>query len=444
MPDIEHVREMSDALLDLMDDWNILEHDERLARFKSLEISDAKRFFFFLDNYERSGLLQSFDGSEAQIWIRLLAPDDAADILRDLPRKKTAFLMSLLDDFTRAEVAAILSYDEDSAGGMMSPLFLRARINMTMGEAIEYIRKQMQHTRVKATRYAYVLDEGGILKGVVSMRDLLTSRPSVPVAEVMSQNPIAAIDNMSTDEIRQIHDRYKFQSIPVVDEAGHMKGMLSIEEILEMVEEEATEDIQRLGATESLGAPYFEVPFRSMIRKRAGWLSVLLIGEMFTATAMGHYEDEIKRAVVLALFIPLIISSGGNSGSQASTLMVRAIAVGDVKQRDWLKVFLRESASGLVLGGILGVLGFARIFFWPMREVLYGKHYIRIAFTVGFSLVSIVLWGSLAGSMLPFLLRKLRFDPATASAPAVATLVDVTGIVLYFTCAKIFLSGILL
>jgi magnesium transporter len=214
--------------------------------------------------------------------------------------------------------------------------------------------------------------------------------------------------------------------------------------VVDVVQDVATEDIQKLGGQEALDAPYFEIGFFSMVKKRAGWLLALFIGEMATATAMGYYEQEIQRAVVLALFIPLIISSGGNSGSQASTLVIRAMALGEVRLTDWLKVFLRELSSGLSLGLILGSVGFLRILLWPSREATYGEHYFLIALAVGCSLIGIVLWGTLAGSMLPFLLRKCRLDPATASAPFVATLVDVTGLIIYFTIAHIFLQGTLL
>src|SRR5690606_3013948 len=233
-------------------------------------------------------------------------------------------------------------------------------------------------------------------------------------------------------------------AIPVVDEEFRMKGILTVDDVVEVVQDVATEDIQKFGGQEALDAPYFQISFLKMLKKRAGWLLALFIGEMFTATAMGYYEKEIDRAVVLVLFITLIISSGGNSGSQASTLIIRAMALGEVKLRDWWRVMFRELSAGLSLGLVLGVIGIIRIILWPTRTEVYGEHYVLIGLTVGCSLIGIVTWGTLSGSMLPFLLRKLKLDPATASAPFVATLVDVTGLIIYFTIASIILAGTLL
>jgi magnesium transporter len=290
-----------------------------------------------------------------------------------------------------------------------------------------------------------VLSHDQNLIGVVSLRQLLTSS-KVMISDIMTSGPslITVQEGQGGDEIAQIFSQWSFLAIPVVDAEGKMKGLLTLDDVVSVVQDAATEDIQKLGGQEALDAPYFQIGFVSMVKKRAGWLLVLFVGEMFTATAMGYYEKEIDRAVVLALFIPLIISSGGNSGSQASTLIIRAMALGEIRLKDWWRVLLRELSSGLSLGLILGSIGLLRIAFWPSRESTYGEHYYLIAMAVGCSLVGIVTWGTLAGSMLPFALRKCKLDPATASAPFVATLVDVTGLIIYFTIASFFLKGTLL
>jgi magnesium transporter len=260
----------------------------------------------------------------------------------------------------------------------------------------------------------------------------------------MNTDLVTVLQDEDQESISKTFSNHNFLAIPVVDENHVMKGIITVDDVVEVIEEEATEDIQKIGGMEALGEPYLDISLPSMIKKRAGWLMALFIGEMFTATAMSHYEHDIAKAVVLALFIPLVISSGGNSGSQATTLIIRAMALGEVRLRDWWRVLNRELISGLSLGLILGSIGLMRILLWPGKETLYGEHYFLVAITVACSLVGIVLWGTLAGSMLPFLLRRVGLDPATSSAPFVATLVDVTGLVIYFTVASLFLKGILL
>ena len=258
----------------------------------------------------------------------------------------------------------------------------------------------------------------------------------------MTRDPLRVTESTDQEEVAGMIARHDLLALPVVDAENRMKGVVAIDDVIDVLAEEATEDIQKMGGSEALDAPYLHTPFREMVRKRAGWLTVLFVGEMLTATAMGHFEGEIARAVVLALFIPLIISSGGNSGSQASTLIVRALGTGEVKLRDWWRVLRREMASGLTLGLILGVIGFLRIVLWPSREVAYGPHYFAVATSVAVSLLGVVLWGAVAGAMLPFLLRRVGFDPASASAPLVATLVDVTGLVIYFSVASALMGGV--
>jgi magnesium transporter len=278
----------------------------------------------------------------------------------------------------------------------------------------------------------------------VSFRQLFEAPGSMKVRDLMQTEVVTVSEQMDQEDVGLLFAKHSLLAIPVVDADGHMKGVVTVDDIVDVVQEEATEDIQKIGGMEALDEPYLDIGLFRMIRKRAGWLSALFISETLTATAMGYYEHEIARAVVLALFIPLIISSGGNSGSQASTLVVRAMALGEVRLRDWWRVMRREWAAGLALGAILGMIGLLRILLWPTRATLYGEHYVLVAITVACSLVGVVLWGTISGSMLPLIMRRLGFDPASASAPFVATLVDVTGLVIYFTMASVILHGTLL
>lgn len=325
----------------------------------------------------------------------------------------------------------------------MSPRYARTRPEMTIDEAIAYLRRQARE-RPESLYYAYVLDQEQRLLGVVSFRELFAALPNQKVADIMKQKLLTVHEDMDQEEVAKLFDRHHLAALPVVDDDGAMKGIVTADDIVDVVREEATEDIQKMGGTEALDAPYLEVGFFSMIKKRAGWLMVLFVGEMLTASAMGRYEDEIARAVVLALFVPLVISSGGNSGSQATTLVIRAMALGEVRLRDWWRVVKREFLSGLTLGMILAVIGVIRILTWETIFHSYGPHAGALALTVGVSLLGVVMWGTLVGSMLPFLLRRLNFDPASASAPFVATLVDVTGLVIYFSAAQLILGGKLL
>ena len=279
---------------------------------------------------------------------------------------------------------------------------------------------------------------------MLSLRELFTAPGDKRVSEAMSTDVVSVSEDTDQEMISQLLARHNLIAIPVLDAEGRMKGIVTFDDIVDVVEEEATEDIQKMGGSEALDAPYLQVSMVEMIRKRAGWLSVLFLGELLTATAMTYYEKEIASAVVLAVFIPLIISSGGNSGSQATTLIIRALALSEVRGRDWWRVFRREFVSGMCLGSILGVLGFARVMTVEAAFGTYGTNALAIAFTVSISLLGVVLLGTLAGSSLPFLFRRIGFDPASASAPFVATLVDVTGLIIYFTVASLLLRGTLL
>ncbi|MCC6639907.1 MAG: magnesium transporter [Deltaproteobacteria bacterium] len=428
---------------DLLDAWPVLSPEERAEGFRLLAPGEADDLFGALDARETSQLLLALGRTERQLWVRQLAPDDAADLVQAAPEAVRDDLLALLDDPTRKEVVALLAYAEDDAGGLMSPRYVRLRPEMRVDEAIAYLRRQARE-RVETIYYIYVLDAQQRLLGVVSFRELFAAPAEKTVREVMRTDPVTVPEDLDQESVSRLIAQHDLMAVPVLDAEGRMKGIITIDDIVDVVEEEATEDIQKLGGSAALDAPYLEVSLLEMVRKRGVWLSILFIGELFTASAMGYYEEEIGRAIVLALFIPLVISSGGNSGSQASTLVIRAIALGEVRLRDWWRVLRREVATGLALGTLLGLLGLLRIFLWPARESLYGPHYALVALSVGLALVGIVLWGAVAGSMLPFLLRRLGLDPATASAPFVATLVDVTGLMIYFTVASTVLRGTLL
>lgn len=431
------------SLENLLDNWQSLTHNQREQVFMMLGRLDQEELFINLSSDYQAEIFELIPHAERRSWIRLLAPDDIADLIQNLFDETQAEALRYLDYATLVEVKALLAYAEDEAGGLMNSRFARLRPEMTVEEAIRYLRAQSK-SHIETIYYAYVLDRTQVLLGVISLRELFLAKAQTTVQENMNTDLVTVLQDEDQESISKTFSNHNFLAIPVVDENNVMKGIITVDDVVEVIEEEATEDIQKIGGMEALGEPYLDISLPSMIKKRAGWLMALFIGEMFTATAMSHYEHDIAKAVVLALFIPLVISSGGNSGSQATTLIIRAMALGEVRLRDWWRVFTRELISGLSLGLILGSIGLMRILLWPGKETLYGEHYILVAITVACSLIGIVLWGTLAGSMLPFLLRRLGLDPATSSAPFVATLVDVTGLVIYFTVASIFLKGILL
>jgi magnesium transporter len=421
----------------------VLSQEERVEGFEFLQRDDADDFFLQLNARDRADLVLGMPKGERRLWMRLVAPDDAADLIQEAPPQEKEELLALLDDATRREVKGLLDYAEDDAGGLMNTRYSRLRPDMTVGEAISYLRRDAR-SRERTMYYAYVIDAEEHLLGVITFRDLIVAPPDKPIREVMRTEMITAREDMDQEALSKLFMRHHLLMIPVVDEENRIKGIVSVDDIVDVVQEEATEDIQKIGGAESLEGPYLQVSLLRMIRKRAGWLAALFLGEMLTATAMGQFEAEIARAVVLALFVPLIISSGGNSGSQATTLVIRAMALGEVRLRDLWRVIRREFATGLALGSILASIGLVRILLWQFLFSSYGDHYFLVALTVALSLVGVVLWGSLVGSILPFILRSLGFDPASASAPFVATLVDVTGLVIYFTVAAVVLRGALL
>jgi magnesium transporter len=426
-----------------LDAWHTLQPEDRVTTFQQLPYAEKDDFFLALSARDQAELLLSLPAGERRIWTRLLPPDDATDVIQELPEEERPAILALLDDYTRREVVALLAYAEDDAGGLMSPRFARLRPDMTVDEAIAYLRRQAE--QVETIHYAYVLDFDQHLLGILPLRRLMSAHQGQTVREIMRTDYVAASEELDQEALAKLFSEEHLFAMPIVDKEGRMKGIVTADDIVNVVTEEASEDIQKIGGMEALEGPYLQVRFTEMVKKRGGWLAALFLGEMLTATAMGFFEQEIARAVVLALFIPLIISSGGNSGSQATSLVIRAMALGEVRLRDWFRVVRREVAAGFALGCMLGSIGLIRIILWQtVRPGLYGPHYLLVAMTVASSLIGVVLFGTVVGSMLPFILRSLGFDPASASAPFVATLVDVTGLIIYFTVASIILHGTML
>jgi magnesium transporter len=426
---------------ELADAWPALSIEERAEGFRLLSSVEAEDLFLGLTAHDQAELLLALPAGERQLWIRQLAPDDAADFVQEAPEAERDRLLALIDAETRREVTALLAYAEDEAGGLMSPRYARLRPEMRVDEAISYLRRQARE-RLETIYYIYVLDADQRLIGVISFRELFAAPPDKTVRDVMRVDVVTVPYDMDQEAVAQTIAEHDLMAVPVLDAQGRIQGIVTVDDIVDVVREEATEDIQKIGGTSALDAPYLQVGILEMVRKRVGWLAILFIGSLLTATVISYFEDQIAKAVVLALFIPLIISSGGNSGSQATTLVIRALAIGEVRPRDWALVLWREVRAGLLLGAILGVIGFARVFLLPPDDPTTPAT--LIALVVATSLLGIVLWGSLVGAMLPFILSRLGLDPASASAPFVATLVDVTGLVLYFSVAMLFLRGTLL
>ncbi|HEY4239775.1 MAG TPA: magnesium transporter [Kofleriaceae bacterium] len=428
---------------ELRDAWPLLDLEERGDGLRVLPREDAEEFFVSLSAADQCALMLHFRPGQRRQWMRMLEPDDVADVIQVSDADHRPMLMGLLDAPTRKEVTALLAYAEDEAGGLMSTRYARLRPAMTADEAIGYLRRQARD-RTETIYYAYVLDPDQILLGVVSFRELFAADPKTSVAEIMETDVVRVTDETDQETVSRIFAESDLTVVPVVDKDGKMRGIVTVDDIVDVVQEEATEDAQKFGGMEALDMPYLASSRREMIKKRARWLTILLVGEMFTATALGFFQHELDKAIVLSLFLPLIISSGGNSGSQASTLVIRAMALGEVRIADWLRVFRREIQMGIVLGAILGSVAAVRVMVWGAAgayEGSAGEHFVLVGFTVAASLVGCVLWGTLMGSMLPFVLRRLKADPASASAPLVATLVDVSGIVIYFTIASLILTG---
>ena len=393
----------------------------------------------------RSALLEEMDAEQAAALLTGMTPDERADALEEMDEEAADEILEELPDRERAETERLLQYEPDTAGGLMTTQFVAVSDQETVDQALLTIRAMARAGRREAMGTVYAVDARGALTGVLSLRELLAAPEGAKLAEVAWTEVVTVPATADREEVANLTSNYDLVAVPVVDEQQRLVGVVTVDDVIDVIQEEQTEDVQKFGGLEALEEPYLQSGLLELLKKRAGWLTILFVGEMFTAGAMGYFEDEIAHAVVLALFVPLIISSGGNSGSQATSLIIRAMALQEVRLGDWWRVIGREFLAGLSLGAILGVLGVVRVIGWQELGLYdYGPHFVRVALTVGISLVGVVTFGTLTGSMLPFALRRAGFDPASASAPFVATLVDVTGLVIYFSIAYRILHGTLL
>jgi len=418
-------------------------HIEELAalfRLSSRELAVAT--FSYLSIEPQKKLLKMLTQEHASALLNALPPDDRTAFLDELPLDVAMQMLAMLTPDERQVAQALLAYPEHSVGRMMTLDYVAVQPKWSVREALDYIR---EHGYDRETlNVVFAVDAEGRLIDDIRVRRFLLSPLDRPVSELLDGNYATLSPTDDREKALQLFQKFDRVALPVTDEARKLIGIVTVDDMLDVAAAEATEDIQKLGGSEALDEPYTTIALSRMVKKRASWLVVLFLGEMLTATAMSFFEGEIAKAVVLALFVPLVISSGGNAGSQAATLVIRALALGEFKLRDWWRVMRREFAAGTALGVILGVIGFLRIAIWSQFSDTYGPHWPLVASTVGLSLVGIVLWGSLMGSMLPLLLKRLGLDPATSSAPFVATLVDVTGLIIYFSVAYLIMRGTLL
>ncbi len=420
-----------------------LEDLNRTLFFEKTPEEKATEIFALLDVSDQKAILNALSNLRVAAIINEMNPDDRTELLESLPQQVTRQLLSFLKPRERKQAQRLLDFPKDSIGRLMTPDFLAIKLEWSVERVMDFIRRNGEEK--ETLNEVYVVDDKGHLQDEISIRELLISPLDRKIVDLMNRQFVSLNAQAPEEEAIQIFKKYSSRTaLPVCDEDGFLMGIVTIDDILHLAEKETTEDIHKLGGVEALDRPYLDSPMKEMVFKRAGWLTILFIGEMFTATAMSFYEHEIARAVVLALFIPLIISSGGNAGSQAASLVIRAIALGEVHFSDWWVVFRREILVGLILGLALGLIGLLRIVVWSLFSTTYGDHWFLIALTVYFSLIFVVAWGTLIGSLFPLILKRVGADPAASSAPFVATLIDVTGIVIYFNIAMVILRGRLL
>lgn len=440
----EKLRELIQSLSssDIVELMESLPEDNVSYIFGFLNNKVAVKVFKVLEPHRQKSLLKSLTHEQQARLLNEIAPDDRTAFLEDLPSKSVNELIKLLSKEERELTLELLGYPKHSVGRLMTPNYIAVGSGWTVKKVLDYIRESGQNS--ETVNMIYVIDDIGILIDDIPIREFLFASPDKKVSDIMDHQYISLL---TTDDeelaVKMFRNSNRF-ALPITDKDNVLLGCITIDDVLRLAEQEETEDIQKIGGMEVLREPYMNIPFLKLMKKRSGWLVVLFLGEMFTATAMGFFENELAKAVVLSLFLPLIISSGGNAGSQASTLIIRAMALGEVTLSDWWHIMRREIGSGLFLGILLGVIGFVRVVIWSNFTSLYGPHWILVALTVGFSLVGVVLWGTLVGSMLPLILRRFGADPAASSAPFVATMVDVTGLIIYFTVAFMVMRGTLL
>ncbi|QXU39886.1 MULTISPECIES: magnesium transporter [Pedobacter] len=444
-------KENDKALKQYLDQLNISDVEELIdelpqyaAKFiETLSLNRAVNVFRILDFPTQERIIKKLSGNKLNQIIKDLPPDDRTALFSELKGDVVKKMITLLPPEERKESLALLGYKEDSIGRLMTPDYIAVKPEWSITHVLAHIRRYGKNS--ETIDVVYVIDKDGVLLDDIRIREVLLADPEAIIGELTDKRFIALKANDPQEDAINIFRMNNRVALPVVDENNILLGIVTVDDILWIANEEYTEDMHKIGGTEALDEPYLDIPILKLVKKRAGWLIVLFLGEMLTATAMQHFEIELEKAVVLSLFIPLIMSSGGNSGSQASTLIIQAMALGEVTIAEWWRVMRRELVSGALLGIILGTIGFIRIITWQQLHLYnYGPHWFLIAATIFFTLVGIVLWGSLIGSMMPIILKKLKLDPATSSAPFVATMVDVTGIVIYFSVAVLILKGVLL
>ena len=453
LPEIIELIDMKDyrALKEIISEWHPadlaelisdLPESQQFIVFRFLPKNLTSTVFDFLEVDSQKNILLSMGKKEVASIINELSPDDRTSLFEELPHSVVKNMMLLLNKEEREIARTLLGYPEESVGRLMSPEYVSVDEQMTIEDVLEKIRKTGSDS--ETLDVLYVIDDDGKLIDDITIRDVLLSSPKKKVSKLMDYK-FAYLNATDDQEIAvESFKKYECYALPVIDNEGFLIGIVTIDDILYVAEEESTEDIHKIGGVEALDDSYMNTSLFQLVKKRASWLVILFVGEMLTASAMAFYEKEIAKAVVLALFVPLIISSGGNSGSQAASLIIRGLALKEFGFRDWWKIMKREIITGFLLGLILGMIGFIRIFVWQSVGGIYGDYWLSVAFVVSLSLIGVVMWGTLSGSMLPLLLKRLNIDPATSSAPFVATLVDVTGLVIYFTFAHILLNGKLL
>jgi magnesium transporter len=430
---------------DLADVAELIPREQVAAFLAALPPARAADVLEYLAEDLRNDVLEELPTSQAAALVSQMTPDDRADALEELDEQVAEDIVSELPAEARAETERLLQYEPDTAGGLMTTEFVSVSEDMAVDEAFNAVRAMARSGRKEATYAIYATGTDGRLQGVLSLRELLAAAPGARIGDVVRTEVVSVTPSTDRQEVARITANYDLIAVPVVSESGHLMGVVTVDDVIDVIQEEQTEDVQKMGGMEALDEPYASISFWGMIRKRGVWLCLLFIGELFTASAMQGFEEELKRALVLSLFVPLIVSSGGNSGSQATSMIIRAMALGELRVKDWWRVAMREIPTGLTLGVMLGVLGLVRVVLWQKLGLWdYGPHYWLIGATVGVSVVGVVAFGSMVGSMLPFALRRFGLDPASASAPFVATIVDVTGLIIYFVVALLILRGTLL
>ena len=412
---------------DLADVAESLPIDQVKLLLRVLPADRAADVLEYLDEELRAEVLEEMPAAQAARLVSEMTPDDRVDVLEELEAERTKEILAEIPAEARRETEALLTYAPDSAGGIMTTEFVQLPETMTVDEALTSVRRIARAGRREAMHALYVTDAKGLLRGVMSLRELLAAPEGSRIADIAWEEVVSVPATADRAEVARMTSEYDLVAVPVVDDAGRVLGVVTVDDVIDAIVEEQTEDVQKLGAVQPLEEPYFQAGFWSIARKRGGWLILLFIEEMFTGTALRHYEATLASAIALTFFIPLIISSGGNSGSQSATLITRALAVGDVEMRDALRVFLRELGQGLVLGAFLGAIGFGRALMWGNGT--------DVAWVVAFTLLFVVITGTIVGAMLPLLFTRVGFDPAIASSPFVASLVDVAGIIIYFNIA---------